>query len=182
MSDTSTQGAEPGETRDDGDPEIKQLRENARRTDEATDLALQLRRENAILRSGIDLESAWGEYFVSNYSGDPTDIEALKAEAQRLGVPFKGQIALEGEAVDEAEDIVEVYEPTGTAQRRALSDAAPADTGEDMDPRQVAEETFHRNMAAGMAEDDAMAESLRVLASAAIAGDQRVIYNPRSAR
>ena len=178
MSDTSTEGTETGETRDDGDPEIKQLRENARRADEATDLALQLRRENAILRSGIDLESAWGEYFVSNYSGDPTDIESLKAEAQRLGVPFKGQ-TLESEGGDEAEEIVEVYEPTGTAQRRALSDAAPADTGEDMDPRQVAEETFHRNLAAGMAEDDAMAESLRVLASAAIAGDQRVIYDPR---
>ena len=49
--------------------------------------ALQL--ENALLRSGIDLEHPLGKYFVESYKGDQTDVEGLRAKAAELGVPFR---------------------------------------------------------------------------------------------
>ena len=46
-------------------------------------------RERALLQSDIDFEHPLGRYFVEHFKGDPSDVDALKVEAQRLGVPFK---------------------------------------------------------------------------------------------
>lgn len=177
MSDTGTQ-ADPqdqGEGQVDGDPNIRILREKAKAHDEALSALTAAQRENAMLRSGIDLESPLGEFFVQSYKGDPADVEALKAEAQRIGVPFKTGHVVESEETPVPD---EPTDPTGTAERRALADGAPADTGEDKDPRQVAREAFDRSMANGLPEEDAAAAHLGVLVEAANRGDKRVIYDP----
>ena len=169
MSDTSTQ-ADQGQEASGENPHIQHLREKAGRADEAQAALAQLARENAMLQSGIDLESPLGKFFVDSYNGDPSDVEALKAKASELGVPIKGQAP-----VTEAQVVEERIEPTGTAQRMALSDGAPADTGEDKDPRQLSREQFDRRMAEGATREDASAEHLNLLANAAARGDKRVI-------
>lgn len=169
MSDTSTQV--------DGDPEagnengnIKLLREKAARADEATAALAASQREIAMLRSGVDLESPLGQFFVESYQGDPSDVDALKAKATELGVPFKGQ-----PQATETQVVEETTEPTGTAERSALSDGAPADTGEDRDPRELAKEHFDRRMAEGAPREQAAGEALNITANAAMRGDKRVI-------
>lgn len=71
--------------------DIRTLRERAKAFDEARAAMPALQRENALLRSGIDLESPLGKFFVESYGGDLTDVEGLRAKAAELGVPFKGQ-------------------------------------------------------------------------------------------
>ena len=167
MSDTSTQG-EGGHAGNEN-PHIKLLREKAAGADEATSAVAAAQRENTMLRSGIDLESPLGELFARSFDGDPTDVDALKAEAAKYGVPLRGAPVTEAQVVEER------IEPTGTAQRMALSDGAPADTGEDKDPRQLAKEQFDRRMAEGATRDHAAADHLNMLANAAMRGDKRVI-------
>lgn len=172
MSDTATQNDSGEQSTENENPNIKLLREKANKADEAEAALAASRRENAMLRSGIDLESPLGDFFVKSYTGDPADVDALKAEATRLGVPFKGAPveAPSGETEEPAE-------PTGTEQRSALSDGAPADTGEDTDPRQTAKEHFDRRMSEGAPQEDAAGEALNILANAAQRGDPRVIVN-----
>ena len=76
-----------------GESDIRVLRERAKTFDEAQAAMPALQRENALLRSGIDLESPLGKYFVESYKGDQTDVEGLRAKAAELGIPFKGQPA-----------------------------------------------------------------------------------------
>ena len=68
--------------------DIRTLRDRAKRFDEAQASIAALGRENALLRSGIDLESPLGQLFVKSYDGEWT-AEALKAESARYGVPQK---------------------------------------------------------------------------------------------
>ena len=98
-----------------------------------------------MLRSGVDLESPLGKFFVETYTGDPGDIEGLKAKAAELGVPIQGQVP----ETTEEQVVEERIEPTGTAQRMALSDGSPPDTGEDKHPKQLAKEQFDRSVAQG---------------------------------
>jgi len=68
--------------------EIRILRERAKSFDRAHAALEAAQRENATLRSGLDLESPIGQLFVKSYDGEWT-AEALKAEAARYGVPQK---------------------------------------------------------------------------------------------
>jgi hypothetical protein len=49
-----------------------------------------LERENAILRSEVDLNTPLGEYFYKNYTGEWSPA-AVRAKATELGIPFRGQ-------------------------------------------------------------------------------------------
>ena len=168
MSDISTQvGDDPS-----GDPNIKQLRERAKRTEDAEAALQAANRKVAILESGLDVESPIGQLFVKGYDGEFT-AEALKAEAEKYGVPIKG-------AAPATETVVEEpTEPTGTAERTALSDGAPADTGEDLDPRETSRKNFDTALAAGAPRDVAAGAMLNELANAAHRGDERVIVKDR---
>jgi hypothetical protein len=74
----------------EGDIDIRTLRERARRYDEAQAALPALKRENALMRSGVDLESPLGQLFVKGYDGELT-AEAIRAEAERYGIPHGGQ-------------------------------------------------------------------------------------------
>lgn len=165
-----TESQDPSDTEvPNEDPNLKLLREKAKRTDESESALAAARRENAMLRSGIDLESPLGEFFVKSYDGDPTDIDTLKAKATELGVPFTNA------TVVEPTEPAETTEPTGTTERSALSDGAPADAPEDEDPRKTAKDTFDRMIANGAPQDEAAGEHFAIMARAAARGDQRVI-------
>lgn len=175
MTDTLATGTDDG-----GDPNLRLLREKAGKADEATAALAAAQRENAMLRSGIDLEDPLGKYFVETYPGDPTDLVTLKAEAEKLNVPFiqKAEPVVTDPTAPAAGEVAEVIEPTGTAQRTALSDGAPADTGVDVDPRQQAKEHFEQRMKQGASRETAAGETINMLANAAHRGDPRAIVRP----
>jgi hypothetical protein len=150
----------------------KLLREKAAKADESTAALAAARRENALLKSGIDLEHPTGQLFAQSYDGELT-VDALRAEAARYSVPLRGQAP--ATPTTGTQVVEETIEPTGTAERMALSDGSPADTGEDKDPRQISNEHFDKRMAEGLPREDAAAESLNILAQAAMRGDSRVI-------
>lgn len=171
MSDTATPAESDQHDQTGEDRNIALLREKAKRFDENEAALAASKRENAMLRSGIDLESPLGEFFVKSYDGDPADADALKAKATELGVPFKTAQVVE----TSTETAAETTAPTGTAERSALSDGAPADTGEDKHPVQFAKEQFDRRIAEQAPIDAAQAEFVHTLAVAAMQGDKRVI-------
>jgi hypothetical protein len=152
-------------------PNVRHLREKAERADEATAALAAAKRENGVLKAGINLESPLGKFFVESYNGDPADVEGLKAKAAELGIPLISK----GVETPEAAVVEETYEPTGTAERTALQDGSPADTGENRDPRQLSKDLFDRRVAEGATQEDAAVESLNVIAQAAMRGDPRVI-------
>lgn len=75
--------------------DIKLLRERAKQFDQAQAALPALQRENAWLKSGLDLESPVGQLFVKGYSGEFT-ADAIKAEAAKYGVPQKYRVPQEG--------------------------------------------------------------------------------------
>lgn len=168
---TETQPDPSDQENQEQDPNLRLLREKAKRADDLDATNKSLARELAMVRSGIDVDHPLGDFFVKSYDGDPADIETLKAKAAELGVPFKGSPVIE----ETPPEPVVAEEPTGTAERRTLSDGAPADTGEDEDPRKIAKDTYDRMMAAGAPQDEAAGEHFATLARAAMAGDKRVI-------
>jgi hypothetical protein len=177
VSDTSTQGE---------DHNTRQLRDKATRAEGAEARLQAASRRVAILASGLDTESPIGELFVRGYDGEYTP-EALREEAAKYGVPLKGQATpAPGEDVEgvegEDEGPPDFTGPTGTAQRRALADNAPADTGEDKDPRQVSLDAFNQALAQDLPHEDAAAASLHVLVEAANRGDKRVVYDSKDAQ
>jgi hypothetical protein len=174
VTDTLDTGEGDGQQDPQGDnPNIRQLREKAKAADEALAALAQAKRENVILRSGIDVDSKLGQMFLKAYDGDLDDIEALKAAAKEIGVPFRGeQPAQEAGTGNGSED---PPEPTGTPERQALASEAPADTGESPNPVEIARERFKASLGEGATEEAAQADFINTLARAAIEGDRRVI-------
>jgi hypothetical protein len=85
VTDTSTSA---DEEQAEGPMDMKALRERAVRFDHAQAALPALQRENAMLRSGLDLESPLGQLFLKGYDGEYS-AEALKAEAAKYGIPHR---------------------------------------------------------------------------------------------
>lgn len=157
----------PDPESEDQSGNIRQLREKAKKVDEAEAALASAQREIALLRSGIDVEHPVGKLFVKAYDG-AADPEAIKAAAQEYGVPIRGETH-EAPPADP-----EPSEPTGTEARQALAAGAPPDTGVELDPNQVAFETFKKAQADGERWTDAAGFFVNSLAQAAMRGDPRV--------
>jgi hypothetical protein len=72
----------------DHDPDIRELRQRAKAVDRAEAETRRLERRIAILESGLDVESPIGQLWNKSYQGEVTP-EALKAEAERYGIPMR---------------------------------------------------------------------------------------------
>lgn len=167
MSDTLDAGAE---TPEDG-PNMKQLRELAKKGEQAEKAlaeANDLRREVAVLKSGIDAETPLGKMFLKAYDGDPADVEAMRTAAAEVGVPFKGEAPAPADTPPE---------PNGTEDRQALASEAPADTGVQENPIEAAQKKFLSDMQTGKTWSDAAGGFVGQLAQAAAAGDSRVLVD-----
>lgn len=169
------------DTMSDLDPQdeshnIKLLREKAAQADEAAARATALERELALTKSGIDVDHPLGEFFVKNYSGEVTDLEAIKAEATKLGVPLRGAPA-EPEATAAGE--TESHEDTGSAERNELGTSDPNPGEVKPDPRQKARDQFDADMERGLTADDAGGRWFSSMVQAAMDGDARVIVEGR---
>jgi hypothetical protein len=71
----------------------------------------------------------------------------------------------------------EAPEPTGTEERQALASGAPADTGENADPRKEGKDRFDEAMSKGATWEEAAGQMVNHLANAAERGDPRVLAN-----
>jgi hypothetical protein len=96
-------------TQVDADPlagmDIRELRERAKRHDEAQATIAALNRENEWLRSGLDLNSPVGQLFVKavekgGWHGEFTAAN-LRAEAEKYAVPLKQYGVQESVVVDD---------------------------------------------------------------------------------
>lgn len=174
MSDVLDQQSGEAEPQQDDGPNLKQLRELAKKGEkaEASEARAEAaERRIAILESGIDTATPLGKFFTENFKGDVSDLEAMKAAATELGVTFR----------DGAEPVVTDTppEPNGTDERRVLAADSPADTGVEVNPVEEATKQFFVDHQTGATWENAAGTWMAKQAGAALAGDQRVIVPDR---
>lgn len=121
------------------------------------------RRENVMLRAGVDIDSKLGQMFARSYQGD-LDIDAVKTEWAEL-----------------APSTPVVPEPSEQEQgreRSALAADAPAPTTlSDADPRAAGIEEFHKRRAQGFSREEAAVPYFDQVLTAATEGDKRVLWD-----
>ena len=169
MSDVEPQIAEP---EDQGEEAIKGLRDAAKRGKEASERAAALERENALLRSGIDVSSKLGAFFAEHYDGE-LEVEAIRAAAGELGLQPDGT----------SPPPVTGTDPDVAAQGRAQRDLSSGTATEpgatvDRDPREAGMDAFNAELAKGRPRQDAAAAYFGTVLSAAAGGDDRVLIDP----
>ena len=172
---------------DPQDPEafkkVRALYEQAakERAEQQSELA-SFKRKEALTAVGLDLSTPLGKYFGDTYGGDINDVETLKASAEALGVPKVGAIppptgdtpAIVGAAPGPNQP----SPPTGSADRAALADGAPADSGPEPDPQHSLLEIARRALDEGASFQVAAGGMIGELAKRAHEGDERVMFTP----
>lgn len=143
-------------------PAIRQMREQLKRLEKENKDLQTTKRENAMLKAGIDTNSPVGKMFAKAYDGE-LDVDAIKAAATEVGL---------AQASETTEPPVEV--DTSTAERSALASGAAADDGKGVDPRANALKEAEDLQSKGAAFDVAAGSYINRLAQAAISGDDRV--------
>lgn len=129
----------------------------------------RMRRENLFLKAGIDPEgNRAAQLLFKTFEGD--DIEALKAEALELGIKLPGA---ETPATDELDQSAQ----TMRTQLRGGAAAGGASTPTP-DPITETYEQFHADLQSGTPRDRAAVNAVDRVLRAAVAGDERVIFNP----
>jgi hypothetical protein len=101
------------ETPETENHDFKQLREKAKKTDEAMRDAADARRELAFAKAGIDISDERNGYFIAGYKGEMTR-EAIREAAEKhgfLGTPVETQ-----EPTDERQTIERIQEATDGAR------------------------------------------------------------------
>jgi hypothetical protein len=157
---------------DDDDPsQVTLSRSQIRAMERDAKETRTLKRENALLKAGIDTTTPLGTLFAQAYEGE-LSTEAINTAWQAIAPP--------GGAEPGATDTA-VHEPT--AEERAFADeragmaSGAGDDGvpPDRDPRKVAVEEGLAALEGGAGRDEAMAMTFSHLAGAASQGDKRVI-------
>ena len=135
---------------------------------------LELRRENALLRAGVDLDSPLGALFAKGYDGDPSDDAIREAWAEVHGaVPPTPEVPMTPDPHITAD------ERASTAQRQALANGSPADLPPGpADPRDEADRIREAVVASGGRAEDGVAAALDHILGAATRGDHRVLIKP----
>lgn len=155
------------------DQNIKQLRDAADAGKAATEKALLLERENAMLRAGVDLDSKAGQYFAKGYDGELT-AEAIKQEAE----DFQG--ALRGSTTPPPKEEGNEEKPDPTKQQETnerldlQSGAGGPGAQQEPNPYDGALRDFTEAMASGQTRETASAAAFDRVLKAGIAGDKRV--------
>jgi hypothetical protein len=126
------------------------------------------KRELAMLRAGVDVETPVGKLFAKAYDGD-IDADAIKAEW--------AAIAPKPADAPADEPVITPDEAKSTAERQALANNAPADVVQEVNPRDTALKAGMSTRSSGGTTDDALGVHFNELVKAAIAGDKRVLIN-----
>jgi hypothetical protein len=127
---------------DEGSPEdtplIKQLRSQLK------DQAKQLgelngtKKESAFIKAGVDVETKVGKLFFNSFDGDLADIEAIRKEAEELGIPpvVTGAPTMQQQQAAATAG----SEDTGSQLRNELSNGAASNEVVEKSPLQEARE------------------------------------------
>lgn len=173
---------EPEQPDDDGG--LPALRRKAKAGDKAIADALDLRKQLAFLKVGIDPDSSkMARGFYETYKGDVADISALKAEAKEWGL-------IKDDAEQPAEQPKEVVDPQRAAedaQRQQLQDALtggrPGGTeAPTPHPRHAAMEQYQVDIRNGKAPEAAATDAFAKVLGAAAQGDPRVFFDAEAHR
>lgn len=161
---------------DDANTDIKALREAAKAGKAALSEAEQLKRENAFLRAGVDVDSKIGSMLFKTYDGDLSDIDALRNEWSELQPHTQQQATTPPET---APTPAGFQDPAGQQQHRETISGQGTPTGEapteTPHPLDRVFEQFHANPSIPLEnrQEAAMAEML----GAYFGGDKRVMFN-----
>ena len=135
-----------------------------------------LRRENLMLRAGVDIDSGPGKYFAKGYDGELT-LEAVKSEWASLAPKPNADADLTPPATPDP--VLTDDDLTSTRERQNLAHGAASDTPPAAVSGKVqAQKVFADAIAADRPDDEARALAFHALVSAAAAGDQSVIIVP----
>lgn len=162
---------------DDGTGRVTLSRDQIRSMERDAKAARQAQRELAFVKAGIDTDSDLGRLFSTAYEGE-LDREAIQAAWAKIApapAPPTDPVTEPPPSASTDPAAAEFEE-----ERRRLAQGGAGDDGTppDRDPRKTAIEAGHKMMAEGHSRDEAMAQAFSDLASAAAAGDGRVIYTP----
>lgn len=149
--------------------DIRSLRMAAEAGREAQKERDELRRQLMFAKAGIDWENdKLGKLLFKTWEGD--DLESLRSEASEIGIGRQQPVDNNLDVRDQAEF------------RRNLSSGAPAGAYEEpsRDPREDALEQFHEDRRRGVPREQAALAAFDRIFTAAVAGDERVIFDPQT--
>lgn len=159
---------ETGEEIEQETPLIQRLRQQLEDQGKQLKESAEARRELAFLRAGVDTEAKAGKLLLKSYDGDLSDIEALRTEAQELGVYREAgapSTATSTAASDATSSGGSVSLETGSVQRQAVAnDATGATPNAKQDPRAEAKAAYDDAIKNRHSDEDAQAEYFSVLA------------------
>ena len=144
-------------------PLIKQLRQQLEDQGKALKTGQAAERKLAFIEAGVDVSTKAGQLLFKSYDGDITDVDALKAEAEELGV-YRGP-ATPPPPDEPPSTPGSVNLETGSQQRRQLEQGATApDPNAKEDARVEAKRAYDAAIKAQASDEDAGAAWLRVIA------------------
>lgn len=175
----------PIEPEDDGG--LPALRRKAKAGDKAIADALDLRKQLAFHKAGVDPDSSkMARGFYETFKGDVNDIAALKAEAVEWGL-LKAEGDSSPPAADPKGEEVDPNRAEEDARRAVVQDALvggrPGGTeAPSPHPRQQAMEDYQRDIRAGKDPKAAATDAFAKVLGAANQGDPRVFFNAEQHR
>ena len=149
--------------------DIRSLRMAAEAGREAQKERDELRRQLMFAKAGIDWENdKLGKLLFKTWEGD--DLDSLRSEAADIGIG-------RAKPVDDNDDVRDQAD-----FRRGLSGGAPSGAYEapSRDPREDAIEQFHADRRNGVPRETAALAAFDRIFTAAVAGDERVIFDPQT--
>lgn len=149
---------------------LRDLRRAAKDGNAAKAELAAAKRELALVKAGVDVDTALGAIFAKGYDGD-ADPAAIKAAWAAL-TPVT-----QTTDTPPADDIIDPAEAASTAERQALANGAPADVVPQPDVRAVMNSNVEAMRARGAREGDILGSSFETLVAAAAAGDRSVIID-----
>ena len=147
---------------------LADLRRAAKENSKARREADGLKRELALLKAGVDTDSAVGKMFAKGYEGELTK-EAVTAAWSEISPNA------EPPAAESTDTVTDPAERAATQERTNLASGVSQTIEPTPDPREVGRAAGQKVVADGGSREDGMATHFQHLVAAAIAGDKRVI-------
>jgi hypothetical protein len=157
------------ESEEEKGPDIRSLRQAAEAGKQAQQELSEIKRQLMFAKAGIDWENdKLGKLLYKTWEGD--DLDSLRSEAAEIGIGRTGSAPADDSVREQAEF------------RRNLSAGAPAGAYEppSRDPRDEAMEQFHDDRRRGVPREQAALAAFDRIFTAAVAGDERVIFDPNT--
>jgi hypothetical protein len=153
----------------DADGLIRHLRKQIRQQEKTIGRLHEVEKKAAFRDAGIDTSKPLGAYFAKNFSGDFSDVTALRGEAEALGVPLvveaaapaaapEGQPAATAAAPTEGVPAAAAPASNGSLERQVLAEgAAVGGTQQAVDPHKANLESARKVITDGGSQDKGLA-------------------------